>query len=84
MCARLHVLMQSEPFLPLVIAYHKGAVPEATLTRIRDGLPAAGKTETGRDMMKTWHISTFAAVPDDFAQAMAAGLKRYPPPKEKE
>ncbi len=78
--ARFKVLVQSEPFAPLVIAYHKGALSDATLTRIRNGLPAAGKTETGRDMMKTWHIRAFAAVPADFARAMAASLKRYPPP----
>lgn len=82
--ARFKVLVQSEPFPPLVIVYHKGALSDATLARIRKGLPAAGETETGRDMMKTWHIRAFAAVPDDFAQAMAASLKRYPPPKGKE
>lgn len=82
--ARLRVLAQSEPFAPLVIAYHKGALSEATLKRIRDGLPAAGKTEAGRDMMKTWHIQAFAAVPGDFADSMAASLKRYPPPAAKD
>jgi ABC-type phosphate/phosphonate transport system substrate-binding protein len=81
---RFKVLVQSEPFAPLVIAYHKGALPEATLTRIRDGLRAAGKTENGREMMKTWRIRAFSAVPEGFAQAMAVSLKRYPPPKGKE
>jgi ABC-type phosphate/phosphonate transport system substrate-binding protein len=82
--ARFKVLVQSEPFAPLVVVYYKGALPDATLTRIRNGLRAAAKTETGRDMMKTWHIGSFDAVPADFAQTVAATLKRYPPPAEKD
>ncbi len=78
--ARFKVLVQSEPIPPLVIAYHKGALSDTTLARIRNGLRAADKTEVGRDLMKTWHIRSFAAVPADFAQAMAENLKRYPPP----
>jgi ABC-type phosphate/phosphonate transport system substrate-binding protein len=82
--ARFKPLVQSEPFAPLVVVYRMGALSDATLTRIRDGLRAAAKTEIGRDMMKTWHIESFEAVPADFAQTLAATLKRYPPPEGKD
>ncbi len=36
--ARLKVLVQSEVFPPVVIVYHKGALNDATLARIRNGL----------------------------------------------
>jgi ABC-type phosphate/phosphonate transport system substrate-binding protein len=81
---RLKVLMQSDVLPPLVIAHHKGALPEATLARIRDGLRASAKTDAGRDIMKLWHVSAFGPVPDDFATTMAAALKTYPPRKAKD
>jgi ABC-type phosphate/phosphonate transport system substrate-binding protein len=81
--ARLKVLAQSDTFPPLVLAYKKGALSDATLTRIREGLPAAAKTGSGRDMMKLWRITAFEPVPPDFGKTLAASLKAYPAPEKK-
>ncbi len=79
--ARLRVLARSEVFPPWVIACRRGALPDLTLKRLREGLREADRTENGRDMLKTWNITGFAPVPADFAQTMAASRKAFPPPE---
>jgi ABC-type phosphate/phosphonate transport system substrate-binding protein len=79
--ARLKVLQQSELFPPAVIAYREGAIEEATLTRVRDGLINANRLALGREMMKMWKIHAFEPVPQDYAQSLAEILKAYPVPE---
>jgi ABC-type phosphate/phosphonate transport system substrate-binding protein len=76
--ARLTVLTQSDVFSPLVVAYKQGGLDAMTLGRIRDGLRAAHKTETGRDMLKLWKLASFEPVPNDFDQMLIGSLKAYP------
>jgi ABC-type phosphate/phosphonate transport system substrate-binding protein len=81
--ARLRVLNKSDAFPAPVIAYRQGSLDEPTLSRLRDGLRGAHKTDMGRDMMRTWKITSFEPVPDDYPQALAACLKTYPCPEAK-
>lgn len=82
--AKLKVLAQSDAFAPTVVAYKQGALPEATRKRVLDGLRTAHKTETGRDMMQKWKITSFEPVPADFDALLAASLKALPTPEAKE
>jgi ABC-type phosphate/phosphonate transport system substrate-binding protein len=80
---RLKVLAESEIFPPVVVAYRPGTLSDKTLESLRRGLATAHKTEMGQDMMKTWRITSFAAVPGNFAKQLEATLKAYPGPEEK-
>jgi len=81
--ARLKILAQSEIFPPFVIAYRPGALNDETLSRIKDGLRSAAKTERGREMMRTWRITSFEPVPANFDQVLAESLKAFPSPQAK-
>jgi ABC-type phosphate/phosphonate transport system substrate-binding protein len=79
--SRLRVLKESEVFPATVIAYQKGALDEATLKRLRDGLIKGSETERGRTLLGFFGMTGFAAVPDDYERSVADILKAYPPPK---
>jgi ABC-type phosphate/phosphonate transport system substrate-binding protein len=76
----LRILQKSEGFPASVIAYKKGGIDEMTLTQFRDGLLKAHKNAKGKDMMKTWNVNAFEAVPKDYAASLVEVLKAYPPP----
>jgi ABC-type phosphate/phosphonate transport system substrate-binding protein len=76
----LKVLQQSETFPPAVVVYKTSGLDDATRNQFRDGLLKAHTIDKGRDMMKTWNIDAFEAVPKDYTQALAELLKRYPAP----
>jgi ABC-type phosphate/phosphonate transport system substrate-binding protein len=77
--AKLRVLAQSEVFFPsMVIAYRQGGLDEPTLAKVRNGLRATGKSETGRDMLKTWNLTSIEPVPANFVEVLAASLKTFP------
>ena len=78
--AKLKPLAKSDVFPSDVIVYKQGNLDAKTQTRIRDGLRAAEKTDSGKDMMKTWAIASFEPVPKDFDQTMETSLKKFPPP----
>jgi ABC-type phosphate/phosphonate transport system substrate-binding protein len=78
--ARLKVLKQSDPFPAAVIAYRAGTLDDAALTKFRDGLVNAHKSELGREIMKMWKVAAFETVPPDYAQGLADVLRAYPPP----
>ncbi len=76
--AKLKVLAQSEPFPPAVIAYKRGTLDEATLTKFRTGLQNAHTSDIGREMMGMWKIRAFEGVPADYTRSLAEVLKAYP------
>ncbi len=79
--ARLRVVKASERFPLGVIAYQKGRVSDATLSKFKDGMVAANKNERTREMMNVYQITAFEAVPADYAQTCADIVKAYPPPE---
>jgi ABC-type phosphate/phosphonate transport system substrate-binding protein len=78
--ARLKVLKQSEAFPGGVVAYRRGALDEAKLTKFRDGMINANQTNRGRDLMALWKLTAFEGIPDDFQETLDAIAKAYPAP----
>lgn len=76
----LQVLQESEAFPPAVIVSKKGALDEATLKQFRDGLGKAHTIALGRDLMKSWNMDAFEAIPKDYDKKLADILNAYPPP----
>lgn len=76
----LKILMQSEEFPPSVIVYKKGTLDDATVKQFRDGLLKVHSIPAGRDMMKSWNIDAFEAIPEAYAMSLADILKRFPAP----
>lgn len=79
--ARLRVVKASERFPVGVIAYRKGNLSEATLSKFRTGMINANKNERTREMMNMYQITAFEPVPSDYAQTCAEIAKAYPPPE---
>lgn len=79
--ARLKVLKTSEVFPTGVIAYRDGGLSDNVLTRFRDGLGNANKTDRGRDMMSMFRITSFENIPEDYNHTLAEILKAYPAPE---
>ncbi len=77
---RLKVLKVSENFPVAVIAYKEGMVPAAVITRFREGMMNANKSERGRDMMNTFKISGFEPIPAGYLDQVANIVKLYPAP----
>src|SRR5205823_11198822 len=63
---QLKVLAKSDVFPPAVIAYRKGALADATIGQIREGLLKANKTAQGRAFMMLWKLKGFEDVPAEF------------------
>jgi ABC-type phosphate/phosphonate transport system substrate-binding protein len=78
--AQLKVLERSEVFPAAVVAYHPGALNDATLQRFREGMLNANKGALGRQFMALWKLTAFEAIPDDYEQTLAQILKTYPVP----
>lgn len=53
---------------------------QEVLDKFREGLLDAHKTPLGREMMESFKITSFEAVPDNYAQMLADIMKIYPPP----
>ena len=77
----LRILQQSESFPEVVIAYKKGVLNEATLSKFREGLLKAHEDKDGREMMTMWHIHAFESVPANFTKSLADFMKEYPAPE---
>ena len=78
--AKLKELLKSELFPDTVVAYHRGALDDATLERFRSGLMRADKTATGRLLLMLWTLTAFEAVPPDYEQMLGDIAKAYPAP----
>ena len=78
--AKLKVLERSETFPAAVVAYHPGALDEATLRRFREGMLNAGNAALGRQFMTLWKLTAFEPIPADYDQLLTSIVKTYPPP----
>jgi len=76
---QLKEVTKSQPFPPVVIAYHDKGLDEATLKRFRDGLLNASRKERGQMMLTLFRLTGFDAIPDDFGKVLADTRKAYPP-----
>lgn len=76
---QLRILQQSEAFPAAVVAYHPGAIDEATLKSFREGMIAASKTERGKELLKMCRITAFEALPEDFERQLQETVRAYPP-----
>ena len=76
----LRVSTESADFPPAVIAYKPGDLNARTVEQFKAGLLKAHTMPEDREIMKTWHIHQFEAVPKDYAKQLADVLKAYPPP----
>ena len=77
---KLKILQHSEPFPASVIVYKKGALDDATVKQFRDGLLKAHTIPAGRDMMKSWNMDAFEAIPKEYTASLTDLLKLYPVP----
>jgi ABC-type phosphate/phosphonate transport system substrate-binding protein len=77
---RLKSLMKSETFPTGVIAYKHGNVPDANLTKFRDGLTSAHQKPEGLQLIMLWKLNRFDVVPADYHQLLADIVRAYPPP----
>jgi ABC-type phosphate/phosphonate transport system substrate-binding protein len=78
---QLRVLAQSESFPPSVIAYRKGAVDAATVSKMHAGLTKASGTPQGKAFMMLWKMKGFEDVPADYDAELKRIATVYPPPK---
>src|SRR5207302_707113 len=62
-CEKLKTLMLSEIFPSGVVAYHPGALDEATIQRFREGMLNAHKEPLGRQLLTMWKLTGFEPVP---------------------
>ncbi len=79
--ARLKTIKQSPVFPAAVVAYHRGALDEATLARFRDGMIRANQNPQSRDLMSTWGLSAFEPIPADYERTLADIRKAFPAPQ---
>jgi len=82
--AKLKVVAESELFPATVVVYREGAVPEAMLKKLHDGLMAAGRSADGKALLTVCRIASFEEVPRDYEQQLVAIRKAYPPPDKSE
>src|SRR5205814_1273185 len=78
--ARLKVLKRSEVFPAAVLAYSPGAVEEATLRRLHDGLIRAGRDTRSRHLLTLCGMTAFRDVPEDYDRTLREIVQAYPPP----
>jgi ABC-type phosphate/phosphonate transport system substrate-binding protein len=78
--ARLKTLRQSPVFPAAVVAYHRGALDEATLNRFRDGMISANQNTRSRELMVLWKLTAFEPIPAGYQQTLTSIRKAYPAP----
>jgi ABC-type phosphate/phosphonate transport system substrate-binding protein len=78
--AKLKMIQQSETFPAAVVAYRPGALDEATVKRLRDGMVGAAKTPVGKQLLTLFKLTGFEQVPRDYEQTLSDIVKSYPPP----
>jgi len=77
---QLEPVAKSEPFPPVVIAFHRGGLDKSLRTSFNTGLLNSSKTERGRTMLTLFRLTGFEPVPSDFDKVLTATEKTYPPP----
>jgi len=77
--AKLKEIQKSAVFPAAVVAYHAGAVDEATLTQFQKGMMNADKTAFGRQLLALWKLTAFEKVPENYGQSLKAIAQSYPP-----
>ena len=75
---KLKVIGESAPFPPAVIAYAPKKIDAALVKQFKDGMMKANESAKGRDIMGTFKISSFVAVPAEFEKSLAEIRKAYP------
>ena len=79
---RLKIIAESPLFPPGVIVHNPKKVAPAAVEQFRVGMLNANRIERGRDVMSSFKITAFEAVPAEFETWLAEILKEYPtPPK---
>jgi ABC-type phosphate/phosphonate transport system substrate-binding protein len=76
--ARLRIIGESAPFPPSVVAYEPKKVDAKVVTQFKTGMLKANQSVKGRDVMSTFKISSFTAVPGEFDKQLAEIRKAYP------
>lgn len=74
---KLKVIGESPLFPPSVIAYNPSKVDAATVKQFKEGMLRADQTAKGRDVMGTFKITSFEAVPAGFEKSLAEIRKAY-------
>ncbi len=77
---KLKVLLASERFPDTVVAYHAGALNDATLQRFQQGLLQANKSLVGRHMLALWMATAFELPSAEYDKLLDDILKTYPVP----
>ena len=76
----LKVLAESPVFPATVIAYKKGAMTDAQIGKVRDGLMTAHQSKQGGRLMGMIKVDKFDKLPDGYGDALKTCLKAYPVP----
>jgi ABC-type phosphate/phosphonate transport system substrate-binding protein len=76
----LKVLARSEVFPPTVVAYKKGAIDDAVVAKIRDGLLTAHESSKGEKLMNLIKLDRFEEVPVGYDDMLQKCRKLYPAP----
>ena len=77
---QLKVLAESELLPPAVIVCRKGALTEAQVDKVREGLVNCHKTPSGRAFTMFWQLEGFKDVTPGYHQLLDKSLKEYPAP----
>jgi len=80
--ARLKVVEKSEVFPATVVAYRAGAIDDATLRRLREGMVSAKDNPRGVELMTLCQMTSFDPVPDDYDKLLTEIAKAYPAPEK--
>jgi ABC-type phosphate/phosphonate transport system substrate-binding protein len=76
----LKVLARSDVFPPTVVAYKKGALDDAVVAKIREGLLTAHESSKGAKLMNLIKLDRFEEVPTGYDDMLKACRKAYPTP----
>jgi len=75
---QLKEVARSEPFPPMVVAYHGSTLDEATLRLFKDGLLRAANNQKGEMLLTLSRLTGFEDVPADFPLVLEETRKAYP------
>jgi ABC-type phosphate/phosphonate transport system substrate-binding protein len=78
--AKLRPLLESDPFVPAVVACNPANFDEAVQKRFIEGLLNAAQTTKGQRLLTICRITGFETIPDGFEKQLTRLLKAYPPP----
>jgi ABC-type phosphate/phosphonate transport system substrate-binding protein len=77
--AKLRTLMESDPFIPAVVACNPASFDEATQKRFIEGLLNAAQTTKGQRLLTICRIGGFEPIPDGFDKQLIRLNKAFPP-----